>query len=96
MIGKIIAEIASTLWKEAPARIQEAKEIPNKLDSNRSTPRHTVIRIAKSKERDMLSKTVRETKNLQYKGETIHKNHSRSCQVTRTSFVIEQLRPHRL
>ena len=35
--------------KERHIKIQEAKRVPNKLNSNRPTPRHIIIKTAKVK-----------------------------------------------
>lgn len=43
-------------------QIQEAKRVPNKIDPNKSTPRHTLTQMAKNKERDEFFKAIREKK----------------------------------
>ena len=37
--------------KESDVKIQEAQRAPNMLNSNRTTPRHIIIKMAKVKER---------------------------------------------
>ena len=37
--------------KDSDIKIQEAKRAPNKLNPNRATPRHVIIKMAKVKER---------------------------------------------
>ena len=46
---KIIAVKFPNLGKETDIQIQEAQRIPNKMNSNRSTPRHIVIKWQKLK-----------------------------------------------
>ena len=40
------------LAKETDIKVQEAQRVPNKLDPNRTTPRHTIIKIPKVKDRE--------------------------------------------
>ena len=37
--------------KETDIKIQETQKAPNKLNSNRSTPRHIILKMVKVKER---------------------------------------------
>ncbi len=55
--------------KETDIKIQEAQRAPNKLNPNRPTPRHTIIKTAKVKER--ILKSAREKQRVNYKGTPI-------------------------
>ena len=40
------------LVKEINIQVQEAQEVPNKMDPTRTTPRHITIKMPKVKDRD--------------------------------------------
>ena len=48
--------------KHTDIKTQEAQRVPNKLNPNRPTPRHTIIKMAKFKER--ILKATRGKANL--------------------------------
>ena len=58
--------------KETDIKIQEAQRAPNKLNPNRPTPRHIIIKMAKVKDKEKTLKAAREKKSIDYKG-TPHK-----------------------
>ena len=43
-------------------QVQEAQKVPNKVDAKRPTPRHTIIKRPKVKNKERLSKAAREKK----------------------------------
>lgn len=53
------------LWKEVPTQIQEAQIVPNKINSNKATPRRIVIKIIKLKDKDRLHKERKKIKTKQ-------------------------------
>ena len=55
--------------KKIDIKIQEAWRVKNKLNPNRPTPRHIIIKMAKVKER--ILKSARETQGINYKGTPI-------------------------
>ena len=55
--------------KDTEFKIQEAQRAPNKLNPNRPTPRHIIIKMAKVKER--ILKAAREKQIINYKGTLI-------------------------
>ena len=65
---EIMAENFPNL-KETDIKIQEAQRAPNKLNPNRPTPRHIIIKMAKVKER--ILKAAREKQSINYKGTPI-------------------------
>ena len=56
------------LVKEINIQAQEAQRAPNKLDPKRTTPRHTIIKMSKIKDKDRILKAAREKQKVTYKG----------------------------
>ena len=52
-------------------KIQEAQRAPNKWNSNRPTPGHIIIKMAKVNEKEKILKAAREKQNVTYKGTPI-------------------------
>ena len=42
--------------------------VPNKLDPKRTTPRHTIIKMPKVKDKERILKAAREKQTVTYKG----------------------------
>ena len=57
--------------KETDIKIQEAQKAPNKLNPNRPTPRHIIIKMAKVKDKKRILKVAREKQSVNYKGTPI-------------------------
>ena len=57
--------------KDADIKIQEARRAPNKLNPNRPTPRHIIIKMAKVKDKERILKAAREKQSVNYKGTPI-------------------------
>ena len=57
--------------KKTNIKIQEAQRAPNKLNPNRSTPRHIIIKMAKFKDEERILKAAKETQSINYKGTSI-------------------------
>ena len=57
--------------KDADFKMQEAQRAPKKLSSNRPTPRHIIIKMAKVKDKERILKAAREKQNINYKGTPI-------------------------
>jgi hypothetical protein len=51
-----------------PIQIQEASRTPNRLDQNRTTPLHIIIKTISTETRERILKAVREKKQITYKG----------------------------
>jgi hypothetical protein len=71
IFNKIIPENSQILEKVIPIQMQEASRTPNRPDQNRTTPQHIIIKITSSKTRERILKTVREKKQVTYKGKPI-------------------------
>ena len=48
---EIIAEISPNLKKETDMQVEEEQRVLNKMNPNRPTPRHIIIKMANVKER---------------------------------------------
>ena len=48
------------LVKEINIQVQEAQRVPNKMDAKRLTPRHTIIKMPKVKDKERILKAARE------------------------------------
>ena len=58
-----MAENFPNLKKETDIQIQEAQRVLNKMNPNRHTPRHTMIKMAKVKDKKNSEGTKRKTKS---------------------------------
>ena len=73
-IENILEEIMSENFpnlKETDIKIQEAHRAPNKLNPNRPTPRHIIIKLAKVKDKERILKEAIEKQSINYKGTPI-------------------------
>ena len=53
--------------KETDIKIQEAQRAPNKLNPNRPTPRHIIIKMAKVNDKERILKAARENQSVNSK-----------------------------
>jgi hypothetical protein len=51
-----------------PIQVQEASRPKNRLDQNRTTPKHIIIKTTSTEYREKILKSVREKKQITYKG----------------------------
>uniref|UniRef100_A0A8D1GA18 Uncharacterized protein n=1 Tax=Sus scrofa TaxID=9823 RepID=A0A8D1GA18_PIG len=68
---KIIAENFPHMRKEPFTQIQEAQQVPYKINPRRNTLRHILIKLTKIKNKEKILKAVREKKQTTYKGTLI-------------------------
>ena len=61
LLEKIMKENFTNLVKEIDMQDQEAQRVPNKMDAERPTPRHIIIKMPKVKDKEKLLK-ARENK----------------------------------
>ena len=54
--------------KHSDIKIHEAERAPNKLNPNRPTPRHIIIKMAKVKDKERILMGAREKYSINYKG----------------------------
>jgi hypothetical protein len=52
-------------------QVQEASRTPNRLDQNRTTPQHIIIKTTSTENTQRILKVVREKKQITYKGKPI-------------------------
>ena len=48
--------------------VQEAQRVPKKLDPRRNTPRHIIIKLPKTNDKERILKAAREKETVTYKG----------------------------
>ena len=48
--------------------VQEAQRVPKKLNPNRNTPRHIIIKLLKIKDKERILEAAREKETVTYKG----------------------------
>ena len=53
-----------TLNMETDIQVQEAQRAPNKLNPNRPTPKHIIIKMAKVKNKERILKAAREKQSI--------------------------------
>jgi chromosome segregation ATPase len=58
----IITENSPKIEKTIPIQVQDSFRTPNKLDQNRTTPQHIIIKTTSTETRERILKTVREEK----------------------------------
>ena len=59
------------MGKEIATQVQEAQQVPYRINPRRNTPRHIVIKLAKIKDKEKLLKAAREKPQITYKGTPI-------------------------
>jgi hypothetical protein len=62
IFNKILAENYPNLEKELSIQVQEASSKPTRLDQNRTSPWHIVVKIASTETIERILKTVRQKK----------------------------------
>ena len=68
---KIIPENFPKMGKEPLTHIQEAQQVPYKINPRRNTPRHLLIKLTKIKDKENILKAAREKNQVTYKGTPI-------------------------
>jgi ribosomal protein L39E len=71
IFNKIITENFPNLEKTMPIQIQGTHRTPNRLNQNRTTPQHIIIKTTRKETRERILKAVREKKQITYKGKPI-------------------------
>ena len=65
---QIIGENFPNLGRETGIQIQEIERLTPKINKNRSTPRHLMVKLANSKDKEKILKAARDKKSLNYGG----------------------------
>jgi hypothetical protein len=71
IFSKIIAKKFPNLEKIMPIQVQEASRISNRLDQNRTTPQHIIIKTKSTEHTQRILNVVRGKKQITYKGKPI-------------------------
>jgi hypothetical protein len=71
IFNKIIAENFPNFEKELPIQVQEASRTPNRLDQNRTSLQHIIVKTTSTKNKGRILKAVKEKKQIMYKGKPI-------------------------
>ena len=58
--------------KELLNQVQEAQRVPYRINPRRNTPRHILIKLTKTKHKEIILKAAREKQQVTYKGNPIH------------------------
>ena len=58
--------------KETVNQVQEAQRVPYRTNARRNTPRHTLIKVTKTKHKERIFKAAREKQQVTYKGNPVH------------------------
>ena len=68
---EIIVENFPNMEKEIVSQVQEAQRAPYRVNPRRNTPRHTLIKLTKTKHKERILKTAREKQQVTHKGNPI-------------------------
>ena len=69
LFEQIMKENFPNLAKEIDFQeVQESQRVPKKLDPRRNTPRHTIITLPKTKQKERILEAAREKETATYKG----------------------------
>ena len=68
---EIIVENFPNMEKEIANQVQEAQRVPYRINPRRNTPRHILIKLTKTKQKERILKIVREKQQVKYKGNSI-------------------------
>jgi hypothetical protein len=71
MFNKTITQNFPNLEKTMPIQVQEASGTPNRLDQNRTTPCHVIIKTTRTENRERILNAISEKKQITYKGKPI-------------------------
>ncbi|XP_077018145.1 uncharacterized protein C6orf141 homolog isoform X1 [Tamandua tetradactyla] len=71
LMEEIITENFPTLMKDLNLQIQEVQRTPKRIDPNRRSPRHLLVRMSEVKEKERILKAAREKQSVTYKGNPI-------------------------
>ena len=58
--------------KKIVIQVQEAQRVPYRINPRRNTPRHTLIKLTKTKYKERILKAAREKQQVTYKGNPTH------------------------
>ena len=65
---EIIVENFPNMETEVVNQVQEAQRVPYRISPRRTTPRHILMKLTKTKHKERILKAAREKKQVTYKG----------------------------
>ena len=68
----IIVENFLNMEKETVNQVQEVQSIPYRINPRRNTPRHILIKLTKTKQKERILKAAKEKQQVTYNGNPIH------------------------
>ena len=68
---EIIVENFPNMEKEIVDQVQEAQRVPYSINPRRNMPRHILIKVTKTKHKEIILKAAREQQQVTYKGNPI-------------------------
>ena len=68
---EVTAENFPNMGKRPLTQVQEAQQVPYKINPRRNTPRHILIKLTKIKDKEKILKAAREKKQVTCKGTPI-------------------------
>ena len=69
---KIIVDNFPNMEKEIVNQVQEAQRVPYRINPRRNTPRHMLIKLTKTKQKERILKAAKEKQQVTYNGNPIH------------------------
>ena len=60
----VIVEILPNMEKETVNQVQEAQGVPYRINPRRNMPRHTLIKLTKTKHKERILKAAREKQHI--------------------------------
>ena len=72
MFEEIMVENLPNMEKETVNQVQEAERIPYRINPRRNGPRHILMKLTKTKNKERVLKAAREKQQVTYKGTPLH------------------------
>ena len=69
---EIIVENFLNMEKKIANQVQKAQRVPYRINPRRNTPRHILIKLTKTKNKERILKAAREKQQVTYKGSPIY------------------------
>ena len=67
-----MVENLPNMEKETVNQVQEAERIPYRINPRRNGPRHILMKLTKTKNKERVLKAAREKQQVTYKGTPLH------------------------
>ena len=71
IVEELLTQNFPDIMKDERISIQDAHRTPFKIDPKRKTPRHIIIKLTKTKDKQKILKAAREKRKVSFKGESI-------------------------